>query len=96
MAGHRVTILQGLGALYGLFELESGAGGFMAGFAFPEVLNAMVEAVRRRQTERARELCNRYLELIVFEQQPGVALRKEIYRMRGLIHINRVRHPVEP
>lgn len=43
--------------------------------------------------ERARELYNRYLPLIVFEQQPGVAIRKEVYRMRGLIRSNRVRHP---
>ncbi|NVL92360.1 MAG: hypothetical protein HWN71_04900 [Desulfobacterales bacterium] len=45
MAGRKVTIVQGLGALYGLFELESGAGGFMTGFAFPEMLKAMVEMV---------------------------------------------------
>ena len=93
MAGRRVAILQGLGALYGLFELESGADGFMTGFAFPEVLTAMVEAARRGQMERIRELYKHYLPLIVFEQQPGVAIRKEIYRIRGLIRSNRVRHP---
>ena len=31
--------------------------------------------------------------LIVFEQQPGLAIRKEILRQRGLIAGNRVRHP---
>ena len=93
MAGRRVAILQGLGGLYGLFELESGANGFMTGFAFPEVLTAMVEAARRGQIERIRELYKHYLPLIVFEQQPGVAIRKEIYRIRGLIRSNRVRHP---
>lgn len=35
----------------------------------------------------------RYLPLIVFEQQPGPAIRKEILRRRGLIATNRVRHP---
>ncbi len=93
MVGRRATILAGLGALYGLFELESGADGFMTGFAFPEVLKAMVEAMRQGNMERARELYSRYLPLIVFEQQPGVAIRKEIYRLRGLIGGNRVRHP---
>jgi len=29
----------------------------------------------------------------VFEQQPGIAVRKEILRMRGLIASGRVRHP---
>ena len=30
---------------------------------------------------------------MVFEQQPGVAVRKEIYRLRGLISCGLVRHP---
>ena len=29
----------------------------------------------------------------MFEQQPGVAIRKEILRLRGAIAGNRVRHP---
>eukprot|EP01083_Nonionella_stella_P222444 793767_1 len=33
-----VTMLSGLGALYGLFDLECGTNGFMTGFAFPEIL----------------------------------------------------------
>jgi len=41
----------------------------------------------------AWELYRRFLPLIVFEQQPGIAIRKELYRERGLIRINRVRHP---
>jgi 4-hydroxy-tetrahydrodipicolinate synthase len=43
--------------------------------------------------EAVREIYSRFLPLIVFEQQPGLAIRKEIYRMRGLIKSNRVRHP---
>ena len=35
----------------------------------------------------------RFLPLIVFEQQLGVAVRKEIFRLRGLLQSNRVRHP---
>ena len=29
----------------------------------------------------------------MYEQQPGVALRKEIFRLRGLIASSYVRHP---
>ncbi len=36
---------------------------------------------------------NRFLPLIVFEQQPGVGVRKEIYKLRGLISSAHVRHP---
>lgn len=93
MKGRRVTLLQGLGALYGLFDLERGADGFMTGFAFPEALRFMVDAARDGRLEEARAVYERFLSLIVFEQQPGLAIRKEIYRLRGLISSNRVRHP---
>jgi len=93
MTGRKVTLLQGLGALYGLFDLERGAHGFMTGFAFPEALQAMVEAARSENLPEARRIYNRFLPLIVFEQQPGTAIRKEIYRLRGLIRSPRVRHP---
>ena len=36
-----MPILHGLGALYGLFDLERGGNGFMTGFAFPEILIKM-------------------------------------------------------
>jgi 4-hydroxy-tetrahydrodipicolinate synthase len=93
MKDRRVPVLTGLGALYGMFDLERGSDGYMTGFAFPEVLIAMVKAVRAGRIEGAWELYRRFLPLIVFEQQPGIAIRKEIYRLRGLIRSNRVRHP---
>lgn len=93
MTGRSVPILTGLGGLYGLFDLESGSSGFMTGFAFPEALIAMVSAVRDNRMDDARKLYERFLPLIVFEQQPGVAVRKEILRLRGLISSGRVRHP---
>jgi len=93
MTKRRVPILTGLGALYALFDLESGSSGFMTGFAFPEVLIAMVRAARGNRMDVARDLYQRFLPLIVFEQQPGVAIRKEILRMRGLIAGGSVRHP---
>lgn len=87
------TILTGLGALYGIFELEAGADGFMTGFAIPEVLMAMVQAVEAGRMDVAQAVYRKYLPLIVFEQQPGVAVRKELYRMRGLFDAGTVRHP---
>lgn len=92
----RVPILTGLGALYGLFDLRSGSDGFMTGFAFPEVLLAMVRAMREQQAETAAALYRKFLPLIVFEQQPGIAVRKEIFRRRGLINHATVRHPGAP
>lgn len=93
MQSRRVPILTGLGALYGQFDLEAGSDGFNTGFAFPEALMAMVKAARARDWARVRALYTRFLPLIVFEQQPGVAVRKEILRRRGLIAQGRVRHP---
>jgi len=89
-----VSILTGLGALYGLFDLQCGTNGFMTGFAFPEILLALYEEqVLRGNESNAKMLYQKYLPLIVFEQQPGVALRKEIYKLRGIIDCTHVRHP---
>lgn len=93
MTEKKVPILTGLGALYGLFDLEAGSSGFNTGFAFPEVLMAMVVAARQREWGRVRALYTRFLPLIVLEQQPGVAIRKEILKLRGLLRSARVRHP---
>ena len=93
MKSRRVPILTGLGALYGFFDLENGSSGFNTGFAFPEVLMSIAGAARAGNLEGAYRLYARFLPLIVFEQQPGVAVRKELFRMRGLIRSNHVRHP---
>ena len=53
----------------------------------------MLRIVRENRMGDAWDLYRRFLPLIVFEQQPGVAVRKEILRMRGLIASGRVRHP---
>lgn len=88
-----VPILTGLGALYGRFDLERGTDGFMTGFAFPEILLAMVSAANEERWENLQNIYAQHLPLIVYEQQPGVAVRKEIFRLRGLIQSSRVRHP---
>lgn len=93
MKERRIPVLTGLGALYGLFDLEAGSSGFNTGFAFPEGLMAMVRAAQARDWKRVREIYARFLPLIVFEQQPGVAVRKEILRLRGAISSSTVRRP---
>ncbi len=88
-----VPMLTGLGALYGQFDLEAGSSGYNTGFAFPEVLQAHVAAWQSGDAALARRIFRHFLPLIVFEQQPGVAVRKEILRRRGLIDHAQVRHP---
>src|SRR5665213_174848 len=88
-----VPILTGLGGLYGFFDLERGSQGFNTGFAFPEVLVAMTKSAAAGDFDAAFAIYARYLPLIVFEQQPGLAIRKEILRRRGLLANGRVRHP---
>ena len=44
-----LPILTGLGALYAPFDLQAGSNGFNTGFAFPEVLQALVDAAAQRR-----------------------------------------------
>ncbi len=91
-----VSILAGLGALYAPFDLASGADGFNTGFAFPEALQAMIAAQRAGSLPLLDAHFARFAALIVLEQQPGVAIRKEILRRRGLFSTSTVRHPGAP
>lgn len=93
LGGRRLPVLTGLGALYAPFDLEAGSDGFNTGFAFPEVLMAMVAAARRGDWAHVHAVYSRFAALIVFEQQPGVAVRKELLRRRGLLSSARARHP---
>jgi len=88
-----VPILTGLGALYAPFDLEAGSDGFNTGFAFPEVLREMLRAAQRSDWKRVHEVYAWFSPLIVFEQQPGVAIRKELLRRRGLLQSAKARHP---
>ena len=92
-ADRRIPILTGLGALYAPFDLEAGSDGFNTGFAFPEILQAMVGDARNGDWQRVHDIYSRFAALIVFEQQPGLAIRKELLRRRGLLKSARVRHP---
>ena len=88
-----MRIWSGLGGLYAPFDLEAGSDGLNTGFAFPEVLQALVTAARQADWTLVHRIYSRFAALIVFEQQAGVALRKELLRRRGLIACARARHP---
>lgn len=88
-------VFGGMGGIHFLEELERGAIGTMTGFAFPEVLVSTYRYFEADDLLSARRVFYRYLPLIRYEGQPkiGLALRKEILRMRGVIRSNTLRHP---
>jgi len=90
-----VSIVGGIGAVYFLDELRRGSHGTMTGFAFPEILVAMWRCWQTGERQTASEIYARYLPLLVFEGQPkiGLAVRKELLRLRGLIASGSVRFP---
>lgn len=92
---HPVKIMGGLGGVYLLEELIAGADGAMTGFAYPEILVAIVSAYHAGDHRRAAELFYRFVPLMRFEFQEGIgmAIRKEVLRRRGVIAHARVRPP---
>jgi len=91
----RVSILCGNGGLYLPQELARGADGAMTGFAWPEMLVAVVALCQAGERDRAEDVFDAYLPLIRHEQQPGfgLALRKEALFRRGVIASPKVRAP---
>jgi 4-hydroxy-tetrahydrodipicolinate synthase len=94
-SGTPISILCGNGGLYLPMELARGADGAMTGFAYPEMLVAVVTAHKAGDPDRAEDLYDAYLPLIRHEQQPGpgLAIRKEVLRRRGVIATARTRAP---
>ncbi len=91
----RVSILCGNGGLYLPQELARGADGAMTGFAYPEMLVAVVTLFEAGEQDRAEDVFDAYLPLVRHEQQPGfgLALRKEVLHRRGVIASPKVRAP---
>jgi 4-hydroxy-tetrahydrodipicolinate synthase len=73
MVDRRVPILTGLGALYAPFDLEAGSEGFNTGFAFPEVLMAMMDGARAADSQRVHDLYTRFVPL----QDDNVSTRSQ-------------------
>jgi len=93
-----VSVFGGLGGQGLLDELAAGSAGAMTGFSYPEALVGCVSAWLSGDDEAARAELLPYLPLINFEQQPGIALaiRKELFRRRGLFASSAVRAPAAP
>jgi len=84
-----------LGGVFLLEELMAGAAGAMTGFAYPEMLVAVVSEFRAGRLARAADLFYRYVPLMRFEFQEGLgmAIRKEVLRRRGALAHAGVRAP---
>ncbi len=92
----RSGIFGGLGGMYFYEELARGATGIMTGFAYQEALARTYELFTEGGKREAQEYFFRYLPLIRFEAQlgvGGVGIRKEVFKMRGVISSSHVRFP---
>jgi len=93
--GTPVQIFGGLGGVFLLEELISGATGAMTGFAFPEILVRIVKQFRGGHIDEAADLFYRTVPLMRFEFQDtiGMAIRKEVLRRRGALASPATRAP---
>ena len=91
----RVSILVGNNGLYLPQELTRGADGAMTGFAYPEMIVEVVKLHQAGEADAAEDLFDAYLPLVRYEQQVGfvLAVRKEIFRRRGILASNAARAP---
>ncbi len=92
----RAGIFGGLGGMYFYEELARGAAGIMTGFAYQEILARTYELFTAGEKREAQEYFFRYLPLIRFEAQlgvGGVGIRKEVFKLRGVIPSSHVRFP---
>jgi 4-hydroxy-tetrahydrodipicolinate synthase len=88
-------VFGGFGGVFFLEELDAGASGTMTGFAIPEVLKEVWRRHADGDIEGAAAVFYRFLPLIRFEFQDsiGLAIRKRIYRRRGILASDHVRPP---
>ncbi len=93
--GSNIGIVGGLGGSFLLEELMRGADGIMTGLSYPELLVGIVCAWYAGDVATARRLFYGASPLLRYEFQPGIglAIRKEVYRLRGAIESAHVRHP---
>lgn len=94
-AGTPVRIFGGLGGVFLLEELISGATGAMTGFAFPEILVRIMQHWNAGERDQAADVFYRAVPLMRFEFQEGIgmAIRKEVLRRRGVLKSAATRAP---
>ena len=93
--GTTLQIFGGLGGVFLLEELMSGATGAMTGFAFPEILVRIVASFRAGRIDDAADLFYRTVPLMRFEFQDGIgmAIRKAVLHRRGALASPATRAP---
>jgi 4-hydroxy-tetrahydrodipicolinate synthase len=91
----KVQIFGGLGGVFLLEELLSGATGAMTGFAFPEILARIMKHWHAGEKDAAADVFYRAVPLMRFEFQEGIgmAIRKEVLRRRGALKSAATRAP---
>ena len=91
----RLRIFGGMNGMYFFEELSRGAIGIMTGVAVPDILVKIYDLFAAGNTAGAAEMYDRYASYIRYEGQVGVgiALRKEVLRLRGAIRSSYVRPP---
>ncbi|MDW4497178.1 dihydrodipicolinate synthase family protein [Sulfitobacter sp. D35] len=90
-----LSILCGNGGLYLPEEMARGADGAMTGFAYPEMMAAVVAHHAAGEVDRGQDIFDAYLPLARFEMQPGLglAIRKYTLARRGIIAHDALRKP---
>ena len=93
--GVGVRIFGGQNAMYFCEELSRGAVGIMTGVAVPDILVRIHAAFTAGDRAGAAAIYDRYASYIRYEGQQGIglALRKELLRLRGAIASSAVRQP---
>lgn len=91
----RLRIFGGMNGMYFFEELSRGAIGIMTGVAVPDILVKIYDLFVAGNAAGAAEMYDRYASYIRYEGQVGVgiALRKEVLRLRGAIRSSYVRPP---
>jgi 4-hydroxy-tetrahydrodipicolinate synthase len=91
----KVQIFGGLGGVFLLEELLSGATGAMTGFAFPEILARIMTHWQAGEVDRAADVFYRAVPLMRFEFQEGIgmAIRKTVLQRRGALASAATRAP---
>ncbi len=93
--GDRFRIFGGMNGMFFFEELSRGAVGIMTGVAVPDVLVRIYDLFRAGDVAGAAAMYDRYASYIRHEGQQGIglALRKEVLRLRGAIRSSYVRPP---
>jgi 4-hydroxy-tetrahydrodipicolinate synthase len=93
--GDGLRIFGGMNAFYFYEELARGSVGIMTGVAVPDLLVRIFTTFERGDRGGAAVLFDRYASYIRYEGQQGIglALRKEVLRLRGAIASAAVRQP---